>query len=202
MDVINDSIKAAYIVNEDYDNASKVKSKLRRGYFTTNENLGYLKQIDIKDEKVLTVCGSGDQAFLSIINGAQEVDTFDSNPLQYYIMELKKAAIRGLDKEEYLLFFPIWGGNINEMYNIKYYDRFKQYLNDDSRKFWDYVYSHSNHHLYLLQLFSYSIDQESNYTKYYNVLKEALSKVIINFKLGDICQVGKSFNNTYKFFDK
>ena len=60
MDVINDSLRAVYLINEDYDNAQKVNSKLKRGYFSTNERLGYIKKIDITGEKVLTVCGSGD----------------------------------------------------------------------------------------------------------------------------------------------
>ena len=199
MDVINDAVKATYLINEDYDNASNVRSRLKRGYFTTNENLGYLKDIDIKNKKVLSVCCSGDQAFMSIIHGAKEVDTFDCNPLQYYILELKRAAILGLDKEEYLLFFPLHGGNINEMYNIKYYDKIKQYLSVVAREFWDYVYSNnSRHRLYLLQLFSYSIAFESDYTRYYSLLKEALYYTKINFQLGDVSRISESFhNNTY-----
>ena len=60
MDVINDSLRAVYLINEDYDNAQKVNSKLKRGYFSTNERLGYIKKIVITGERVLTVCGSGD----------------------------------------------------------------------------------------------------------------------------------------------
>ena len=89
MDIVNDAKKAMYYLNEDYDNAVKVPSKLKRGYFSTNESLKYIKSFDIKDKDVLTVCGSGDQAFISLINGAKKVDAFDNNPLQYYILELK-----------------------------------------------------------------------------------------------------------------
>ncbi len=199
MDVINDALKAEYLLNEDYDNAVKVNSKLRRGYFTTNERLGYLKKMEIDNKKVLTICGSGDHAFMSIINGAIEVDTFDNNPLQYYVMELKRAAIMGLEKEEYLKYFPLFGGSINEMYNGKYYEKFKCYLSDEARIFWDYIYKKGNYKLYLLEMFSYPIAYESNYTLDYDLLKERLFKYKITFRLNDVCHVSKSLNReTYK----
>ena len=85
------------------------------------------------------------------------------------------------------------------MYNVKYYDKFKQYLDLEARKFWDYIYSKGNYSLYLLQIFSYSIEFESDYTRHYYLLKEAFNKARINFKLDDIYHISKSLNNnTYK----
>ena len=186
MDPINDGLRAKYIVEEDYDNANTIHSRLKPGYFCTNESLEYISKFDIKDKNVLTVCGSGDHAFMSLINGASHVDTFDYNPLQYYLLCLKCAAIKALTKEEYLKYFPISGGNILENYNIKYYERIREYLEDDARVFWDIVYQAERHRIYLLSKFSYNIRFESNYTRQYDLLKERLFENPIDFKLSDL----------------
>ena len=199
MDIANDAKRAIYLLDEDYDNAIKVPSKLKRGYYSTNEDLKYIKSFDIKDKNVLTVCGSGDQAFISLINGAKSVDTFDNNPLQYYILELKRAAILGLDKDDYLKFFPVFGGNIDEMYNIKYYEQIKNHLHEDAREFWDNIYATNNHRLYLLELFSYPLDLGSNYLLDYELLKEKLYEDSINFYYNDVYHISSCLNpNTYK----
>ena len=200
MDIVNDTKKTIYCLDEDYDNASKVPSKLRRGYFSTNENLKYIKSFDIKDKDVLTICGSGDHAFMSLINGAKRVDTFDTNPLQYYILELKRAAILGLSKEDYLKFFPIYGSNPEERYNIKYYKLIRDYLHEESKLFWDKIYSTNNYDkLYLLELFSYSLELGSNYTLEYDLLKRRLLEDSIKFYYTDIYHISNCVNpNTYK----
>lgn len=198
MNVINDAKKATFLLDEDYDNANKVPSKLKRGYFSTNENLSYLSKFNIKDKDVLTICGSGDHVFMSLINGAKRIDSFDSNPLQYYIMELKRAAILGLSRQEYLLFFPLYEGNINEMYNKKYYDKISKYLHKDSKMFWDYVYENSTAKLYLLQLFSTPTIFESDYTQEYDYLKKKLEEDSISFYQEDAYHISKYLNkNTY-----
>ena len=102
MNPINDGLRAKYIVEEDIDKAREIHSRLNTGYFCTNESLDYISNFDIKDKNVLSVCGSGDHAFMSLINGANLVDTFDYNPFQHYLLCLKCAAIKGLTKEEYL----------------------------------------------------------------------------------------------------
>ncbi len=199
MNVLNDAKKATYLLDEDYDNAILVNSSLKRGYFNTNENLLYLKEFAIKDKDILTICGSGDHPFMCLINGAKRIDTFDNNPLQYYIMELKRSAILGLSKSDFLTFFPMFGGSINEMYNKKYYDIFSKYLHKDSKMFWDYVYNNSTNKLYLLQLFSNPIINESDFTQDYDYLKKRLEEDTIRFNLSDAYHISRHLNkSTYE----
>lgn len=197
MDSINDGLRAKEIVSQNYDEANLIHSRLKPGYFITNEQLDYISKFDIKDKKVLSVCGSGDQAFISLINGAKSVDTFDYNPFQYYLLELKIAAIKTFDKETFLNFFPLVGGNVDENYNIKYYYQLRDKLSLDALNFWDIVYSAEKPYIYLLDKFSYSINFASDYTRHYDELKNRLMENPINFKLGDAFSIDKSFNDKY-----
>ena len=66
------------IYNHSSDNYKKI-------YMASNENLFSLfSNIDVKDKKVLSVVGSGDQAFHFYNNGADVVDVFDINKLALY----------------------------------------------------------------------------------------------------------------------
>ena len=80
--------------------------KYYKVYDFTNENVACLDQLyDFKDAKVLSVVGSGDQYFASILNGAKQVDLFDVNPTSYLYFLLKFYAIRELEYDEFYKFF-------------------------------------------------------------------------------------------------
>ena len=54
-------------------------------YTRTNENLNLLlKDIEVKNKKVLTVLASSDQLFYFLLKNAKEVETFDINVLTKY----------------------------------------------------------------------------------------------------------------------
>lgn len=195
MDYINDAKKARHLVLEEYDEAARINSRVRRGFFITNECLTYINEFDIQDKEVLTVCGSGDHAFTCLLNGAKSVDTFDYNPIQFYIMELKRAAIEVLSKEEFLKFFPLTGVN-RENYKIEYYLRIRDALKPEARYFWDSVYS-ANDRLYLLNFSSYNILFESDYTKRYEELQRKVKEDNISFKQTDLFTMPKLFNKKY-----
>ena len=53
-------------------------------YDFTNENVNCLNFLyNFDKSKVLSVIGSGEQYFTSILNGAKEVDVYDVNPTSY-----------------------------------------------------------------------------------------------------------------------
>ena len=55
MDPINDGLRAKYIVEEDYDKANTIHSRLKPGYFCTNESLEYISNfLNIKNRR--SVC--------------------------------------------------------------------------------------------------------------------------------------------------
>ena len=72
----------------------------------SNENISeYYKLYNFNNKDVLTVIGSGDQALSAIYRGAKKVDVFDINKLSYYLLMLKKYAIKSLTYNEFITFF-------------------------------------------------------------------------------------------------
>ena len=75
-------------------------------YSMTTENInGFLSKYDLKNKKVLTVAGSGDQRLNAYLMGADDVTCFDINELCKYHLDLKDKAIINLSYEEFLKFF-------------------------------------------------------------------------------------------------
>ena len=59
-------------------------------YFSTNEHLDDIfSNFDFKDKKVLSVIGSGDQAFHFYNSGVKKLDLFDINKLSFYYYYLR-----------------------------------------------------------------------------------------------------------------
>lgn len=76
-------------------------------YYCSNERLDVIfSYIDLNDKDVLTVLGSGDQAFYCYNKGAQHIDLFDKNRFTFYYYYLRRWFIQYRD-----LFYP--RGRIN-----------------------------------------------------------------------------------------
>ena len=79
------------LTNNVFDGTSARDNRL---YFATNELASeIIGSFDIKDKDVLTVLGSGDQAFHFYNNGARKVDVFDINRLAIYYYYLRRWTI-------------------------------------------------------------------------------------------------------------
>ncbi len=87
-------------------------------YRFTNEVMSSKEYKDaITDkEKILSVLSSGDQIINSILLGSKEIEGFDISRFPKYYLMLKLAALKGLNKKEYLDFFF---GNIQMNYLMK-----------------------------------------------------------------------------------
>lgn len=88
---------------EDFNKASVVASGKKseveydKIYHASNEDLNMLfSNFSVEGKDVLTVCGSGDQAFYSCLGAAKDVDIFDINKLTYYYFLLRKWSIEYL----------------------------------------------------------------------------------------------------------
>ena len=78
-------------------------------YHHSNEKLkDVFSKIDVRNKDVLTILGSGDQAFYLYDNGARSVDMFDRNKLAIYYYYLRTWVIIYYD-----LFYP---GKLNKKY--------------------------------------------------------------------------------------
>ena len=116
-------------------------------YDFTNENVSCLKDLyHFENAKVLSIIGSGDQFFASILNGAKIVDLVDINSTSYLYFVLKFYAIRELSYEEFYNFMVLKKFNNPYIYLklesvlpvevLKYY----KYLMENNRK---YIYNYS-----------------------------------------------------------
>ena len=77
-------------------------------FYMTNEVLSSYGNIyDFDNARVLSVVGSGDQYFTSILNGAKEVELFDINKAAWEYFQLKYMAIKILSYEEFFDFFVL-----------------------------------------------------------------------------------------------
>ena len=114
-----------------------------RLYLFTTENIkGYLKYFDLNGKNILTPTSSGDHAFESILKGARSVDMFDINKYSKYMVKLKIAAIKALERGEFLEYFLVKYNNHNNDYvfNKKTYKKIRKYLDNETKNFFDEAY--------------------------------------------------------------
>lgn len=85
----------------DYGIASKAP------LFTNENHKGLEGRIDYKNKKVFGVLGSGDHLIEAIAGGCSEYTTVDVSVLSFLFTELKLAAVKTLDYDEFREFFGI-----------------------------------------------------------------------------------------------
>lgn len=169
----------------------------RKIYSFTNENINSFSSIyNFSNAKVLSVLGSGDQYFTSLLNEASEVELYDINNLAWYYFILKYYSILILSYEEFYDYFVV-----NKLDDVKYFNKVKEYLPYYvSCKFEDLYNSFGN----ISWIFQYS-DVSLNYDddrfipyldiiNYYQLQKMLKDRNLPNFYLNN-------FGNLYNFVD-
>lgn len=100
---------------------------MQKIYDFTNENVGAFKSLfDFSNARVLTVLGSGDQYFTSLLNGAKNIEVFDYNIVTWYYFLLKYIAIKYLSYEDFYQMFIT-----DNLDNLKIYNKILPYLPED-----------------------------------------------------------------------
>ncbi len=126
-------------------------------YIKTTENInGTFDKIsensDFKGKSVLTVVGSGDQIFESVLRGAKKVDGFDisMNAIMFYY--LKEAALKtpSIDYHTYIRFFFTEEVDSEEYREI--YAKIRPNLNPIATAYFDKVFSSSIPHAVIAQV--------------------------------------------------
>lgn len=93
-------------------------------YPFTNENVtSYEKLYDFDNARVLSVLGSGDQYFSSLLYGAREVELFDINNFAYDFFLLKYYGIMLFSYEEFYDYFVV-----KELDDLRYFRKLVHYL--------------------------------------------------------------------------
>lgn len=114
------------------------KSITTKLYPFSNEGLSdYFGVLNIKNKNVMVVGSSGDQALCSCLMGAREVLLLDTNPLTQTYFNLKIAALKNLNYEDFKTFFDI---RYLEAHNYNVFNTIKKDLSVEDRLFWEMVY--------------------------------------------------------------
>lgn len=197
------------IINGNILNPSALFNPLDSTYLYTTENIkGYIPNLD--DKKVLTVTSSGDHYFNSLLFNSNEIDLFDINKFSLEVLELKKAAIEGLEYNEYLNYIGV--SDKNDYLNYNLYLKFRDYLSSYRRFLWDYIYLLSvddGNSLYFKsnlfinrektceELISWNSYLEED--KYYVLKEKLLKNKNFNFYYSDIFDLPKKINKKYDY---
>ena len=173
-------------------------------YNMTNEKLVlYFKYFPIKDGNVFTVLGSGDHILQSVCCGAKNIYAFDYNPLALHMAKLKIKSLSILERNEFLNY--LYNVDYKRYFDVSYYKKIRDYLDNDTMKFWDSLYSYFNNHEITDNLInngdSYINRSEGgflNRDKYY-LTKNNLDNVDINYFCSDVFDVLEKLPSDIKF---
>lgn len=109
-------------------------------YAFTNENIkGYFNRLNFEQKNILTVAASGDHIFEALLRNSKNIDSFDINKLTKYFINLKEAAIKTLDLNEFITFFCL--DSNYDVFNEQIYNKIRPKLKTDDLLFWDILYS-------------------------------------------------------------
>ncbi len=106
--------------------------------YATEMVSSYYSLLDLKNKKVLTIIGSGDQILNAYFYGAESVTGFDINTRSPFFVDLKIQAIKNLDYGVFLGFFGDTHANGNLDHNT--YLKFRNSLQDNTKTFFDKIY--------------------------------------------------------------
>jgi len=140
-------------------------------YRYTTENIKeYFKYFDFENANVLSVCSSGDHAINAFLKGNRNIDLFDINKLTKYYTDLKIAAIKSLEYDDFF--------RNDLIYNQKLYNKIRENLNRDSKYYWDILYKFHFHRINSYDYFN--IEEDKHYNIYYDINEYKKLKEIIN----------------------
>lgn len=116
----------------------KMTSKSPMYIYATEMVSNYYRILNIKNKRVLSIVGSGDQIINAYFFGAKEVVGFDINKYTFFMLDLKISAIFNLTYSEFINFF---GKDLNTgTFSFALYNKFKKDLPRDTKIFFDKLY--------------------------------------------------------------
>ena len=92
-----------------------------------------LEALNVREnDTVLTVASGGESIFAILLKNPEKVIAIDNNLDQIYLVELKIAAIKSLDFEEFIRFL----GFKKSFDRVKIFKKCERYLSENSCKYW------------------------------------------------------------------
>ncbi len=111
--------------------------------YATEMVSSYYNILGIRNKRVLSIVGSGDQIINAYYYGAKEVVGFDINKYSAHILDLKVNAINNLTRKEYLQFFGRFMASGSFDYDI--YCTLKSQVSLETRRFFNKIYKEFNY---------------------------------------------------------
>ncbi len=113
----------------------KTRFAKRISYSGPNEDSrSELRALNItEDDTVLGITGAGDRLLSLLVNNPKKLIAIDVNPSQNYLLELKIAAIKELNRERFMAFMGISSCSNR----IQIYGMLRHQLSAEARRFWD-----------------------------------------------------------------
>lgn len=128
----------SYLSNKEKEN--DYRPLFTRIYPFSTENLtGFFNAELLKDKKILLTGSSCDQILTAQLYGAKKITHFDINPFVEFMYDLKKAAVKELERYEFLNYF-YYNYENPETFRYKQYEKIRESLEGDSLDFWDTLY--------------------------------------------------------------
>lgn len=114
--------------------------KFYKFYSFSTENLSdYFDKELLENKKVLLTGSSTDQIITAQLFDSNKITNYDINPLVEFMYDLKIAAIKELNIDEFINYFYYREINSNSLSNKKY-EKIRNSLNGNSLDFWDTLY--------------------------------------------------------------
>lgn len=162
-------------------------------YFHSNENLrGYIP--DMSNKSVLTVSSSGDHLLNLMGKGCTNIDTFDINRFSPLFSDLKLYSVLGLKFNDACVF-------LNTL-DRKLYNRFKYYLPDEERAFFNFLFKNYDNDQIISILFNFQYVDFVNNNNYFDKdtllrIKNNLSKLRHEHFCCDMFSLNNYLNHNY-----
>lgn len=87
----------------------------------------------VENSKILSIGSAGDNSFSLLTTNPELIVAVDINKTQLHLIELKKACIKKLAREEALMFL----GFMPSLKRIDVFNQLKTELTNDARKYWE-----------------------------------------------------------------
>lgn len=190
-------------------------------YLNTSENIKEYSKYLIGDyNSALLPTSSGDFIFESVLDDIKDITAYDINRLAKYFVKLKVVAAKYLTKDEFISFY------YEELFDKKYFYYLKEYLDNDTRCFFEEIYKKYNGETIYYKMFrdigyfkndilihglEYNMYARDNFVTYinkYNELQDKLHNTNIRYLDTNILEFTENKNydlinltNIYEFIN-
>jgi S-adenosylmethionine-diacylglycerol 3-amino-3-carboxypropyl transferase len=86
-----------------------------------------------EDDNVLCITGSGSRVLSLLTQAPLHITAIDMNPCQNYLLELKLAAIKEFEYDDYLNLLGVYPSGLSE----KYYRYIRNLISPEAKSYWD-----------------------------------------------------------------